>query len=213
MKTFFKNRQKPDLAGRGGLLKLLRYELLSLAIGVSLVIAKVFDFCSFPELIDCLWQVIKLNTRSLTAIEEEEARGIFGNRIDYRKVYIDEASFLAWLGTKLKRCSGMGVATFHTINFNRKLNTTEGSSDMKWLIHELTHVAQMEHTGSQYLVEAFYAQASEGYAYRAGEKRHFREYNREQQACIVADYYIARCSGGSTAAYDQYIAELRAGEL
>lgn len=214
MKTFFKNRQKPDLvAGRGGLLKLLRYGLLSLTIGVSRVIAKIFDFCSFPEFIDRLWQVIKLNTRSLTAIEEKKARSIFGNKIDYSKVNIDEASFLAWLGAKLKRRSGMGITTFHTINFNRKLNTAAGSSDMKWLIHELTHVAQMEHTGSRYLVEAFHAQASAGYEYRAGEKKHFREYNREQQACIVADYYIVRCSGASTAAYDSYIAELRAGEL
>lgn len=84
---------------------------------------------------------------------------------------------------------------------------------MKWLIHELTHVMQMEHAGSQYLVEAFHAQASEGYSYRPGEKKHFREYNREQQACIVADYYIARCSGSSTEAYDPYIVELRAGKL
>jgi hypothetical protein len=187
--------------------------LLSFALRVGRVIATFLDVCAFPELMDCLWQIFKLNTRSLKAIEEQEARSIFGNRINYRKVHIDEASFIAWLGAKLKRCSGMGVATFHTINFNRKLNTTAGSSDMEWLIHELTHVVQMEQIGSQYLVEAFHAQASAGYAYRPGEKKHFCEYNREQQACIVADYYIARCSGGSTEAYDQYIVEMRAGEL
>ena len=213
MKAVFKNHRNSDLAGRVGFLKLIRYGLLSLTICVGRTISKILDICAFPELMDYLWQIVKINTRKLTMIEEKEARNIFGNRIDYQKVNIDEASFLAWLGTKLKRSSGMGVATFHTINFNRKLNTNAGSSDMKWLIHELTHVAQMEHTGSQYLVEAFHAQASEGYAYRAGEKRHFREYNREQQACIIADYYIAHSSGGSTAAYDPYIAELRAGDL
>jgi hypothetical protein len=192
---------------------LIRHGLLSLAIVVGRVIAKILDVCAFPELMDYLWQIVKLNTRNLTIIEEQEARSIFGNRINYQKVYIDEASFIAWLGAKLNRCSGMGIATFHTINFNRKLNTAAGSSDMKWLVHELTHVAQMEHTGSKYLVEAFHAQISSGYSYRSGEKKHFREYNREQQACIVADYYLARCLGGSTAAYDPYIAELRAGEL
>jgi hypothetical protein len=180
---------------------------------VGRVIAIILDVCAFPELMDRLWKIVKLNSRSLKAIEEQEAQSIFGNRINYRKVYIDEASFIAWLGAKLKRCSGMGVATFHTINFNRKLNTAAGNSDMKWLIHELTHVAQMEHAGSQYLVEAFHAQASAGYTYRSGEKKHFREYNREQQACIVADYYIVRCSGGSTEAYDPYILEIRAGEF
>ncbi len=192
---------------------MIKYGLLSLAVYFGRIIVKILDTCAFPEFMDNLWQTVKTNTRSLTEIEEKEARGIFGNRINYREVQIDEASFLAWLGTKLKRCSGMGITTFHTINFNRKLNTTASSSDMKWLVHELTHVAQMEHTGSQYLVEAFYAQLSEGYAYRTGEKRHFSEYNREQQACITADYYIARCSGRSTAAYDPYIAELRAGDL
>lgn len=187
--------------------------LLFFAIYVGRIIAKILDFYAFPEIMDRLWQIVKLNTRNLTAIEEQEARSIFGNKIDYQRVRIDEASFIAWMRAKLKRCSGMGVSTFHTINFSRKLNTAPGNADMKWLIHELTHVAQMEHTGSQYLVEAFLAQIGEGYTYRLGAKKHFREYNREQQASIVADYYIARFSGRSTAIYDPYIAELRAGDL
>ncbi len=196
-----------------GFCKLIRRGLLFLILGAGRVITKVLDTCAFPEVIDCLWQIFKPNTRGLTAIEEKEARSIFGDKIDYQKVRIDEVSFTAWMRAKLKRCSGMGITTFHTINFTRKLNTAAGNSDMEWLMHELTHVAQMEHAGSQYLVEAFHAQIGEGYAYRLGAKKHFREYNREQQACIVADYYIARFSGSSTAAYDPYIAEMRAGEL
>jgi len=192
---------------------LIRCKLLSLIFRIGHIIAKILDVCAFPELMDCLWQIIKPNTRSLTEIEEQAARNIFENKVNYLKVHIDEASFIAWLGAKLKKCSGMGVTTFHTINFNRKLNTTTSNSDMKWLIHELTHVAQMENIGSQYLVEAFRAQISSGYEYTLGEKKHFREYNREQQACIIADYYIARCSGDSTTAYDPYIVELRAGKL
>lgn len=191
----------------------MRYNLLSLAFNTGLVIAKILDICAFPAVMDYLWQIIKFDTRNFTEIEQQEAKSIFENRINYQKVHIDEASFIAWMVAKLKKYSGMGITTFHTINFNRKLNTAAGNSDMKWLIHELTHVAQMENTGSQYLVEAFYAQASEGYKYRLGEKKHFREYNREQQACIVADYYIARCSRSSTAAYDPYIIELKVGKL
>ena len=191
----------------------MRHGLLFFAIWIGRLIAKTLDACAFPKLMDLLWQTVKLNTRSLATIEEQEARSVFGNRINYRKVRIDETSFIAWLGARLNRCSGMGVAIFHTVNFNRKLNTAPGSSEMKWLMHELTHVAQMEHAGSQYLVEAFHAQAGAGYLYRSGEKKHFRDYNREQQACIVADYYAKRCSGGSTEAYDPYIVELRAGEI
>jgi hypothetical protein len=162
---------------------------------------------------DLLWQIIKLNTRSLTPIEKQEALSVFGDCINYSKVRIDEYSLIAWLGAKINRCSGMGVTTFHTINFNQKVRAAAGSSDMKWLIHELTHVAQMEYAGSKYLFEAFHAQATEGYGYKAGAKPHLRDYNREQQASIVADYYVKRSSGASTEAYDSYIAELRAGEL
>lgn len=204
---------QPQFSGSQLRSQVISHSLLFLVVRIGWIITKVLDFCAFPELMDRLWQVTKPETRDLSAVEEQEARSIFGNRIDYRKVRIDEASFIAWTRAKLKRCSGMGVTTFHTINFTRKLNTAPGNSDMKWLVHELTHIAQMEHTGSQYMVEAFRAHVNEGYAYRPGARKHFREYNREQQACIVADYYVASFSGGSTAAYDPYIAELRAGEL
>ncbi len=162
---------------------------------------------------DLLWQIIKPNTRRLTPVEEQEARTVFGDSINYRRVRIDEHSLIAWLGAKLNNCSGMGVTTFHTINFNEKIKTAAGNSNMKWLIHELAHVAQMEHVGSKYLVEALYAQATEGYEYTPGAKPHLCDFNREQQASLAADYYIARISGRTTAPYDTCIAELRAGEL
>ena len=175
--------------------------------------AKVLDFCGFPEFMDFLWQTVKPNTRRLTQVEEQEARKVFGDSVNYRQVRIDENSLVALLGAKRHKCSGMGITSFRTINFNKKIKTSPGSSDMKWLIHELTHVSQMEHVGSRYMIEAFYARATEGYGYVLEAKPHFRNYNREQQASIAADYYIARISGRSTVAYDSYITELQAGEL
>jgi len=187
--------------------------LLPFALCIGRFIARTLDLFAFPDIMDLLWRIIKSNTRNLTPIEKKEASSVFGDSINYSKVLIDEYSLIAWLGAKINRRSGMGVTTFHTINFNQKIRIAAGSSDMKWLIHELTHIAQMEHAGSQYLVEAFHAQVTEGYGYVPGEKPHLRDYNREQQASIVADYYIKRTSGASTAAYERYIAELRAGEL
>ena len=186
---------------------------LPFALWIGRFIAKTLDLFFFPNIMDILWRIIKSNTRNLTPIEKKEASRVFGDSINYSKVLIDEYSLIAWLGAKINRCSGMGVTTFHTINFNQKIRTSAGSSDMKWLIHELTHIAQMEHAGSQYLVEAFHAQLTEGYGYVPGEKPHLRDYNREQQASIVADYYIKRNSGVSTAAYEHYLSELRAGKL
>ncbi|HIH95283.1 TPA: hypothetical protein HA338_15075 [Methanosarcina acetivorans] len=173
----------------------------------------MLDICFLPKLMDLFWQTIKPGTRKLTTLEEQEARIVFGDSINYRQVRIDEHSLIAWTGAKIKNSSGMGVATFHTINFNKKIKTAAVNSDMKWLIHELAHVSQMEHIGSKYLIEAFYAQATEGYGYTPGEKPHFCDYNREQQASIAADYYSARISGNSTTLYEMYIGELQAGEF
>ena len=196
-----------------GFCKWLLNGLLPFALWIGRFIARTLDLFAFPNIMDLLWRIIKSDTRNLTPIEKEEASSVFGDSINYSKVLIDEYSLIAWFGAKINRRSGMGVTTFHTINFNQNIRAAAGSSDMKWLIHELTHIAQMEHAGSQYLVEAFHAQVTEGYGYVPGEKPHLRDYNREQQASIVADYYIKRTSGASTAAFEPYIAELRAGEL
>jgi hypothetical protein len=195
------------------LCKWLLNDLLPFALWIGRFIAKTLDLLAFPKIMDLLWRMIKFNSRSLTPIEKEEALNVFENSINYSKVFIDEYSLIARVGARINRRSGMGITTFHTINFNRKIRPAAGNSDMKWLIHELTHIAQMEHAGSQYLVEAFHAQATEGYGYTPGERSHLRDYNRGQQASIVADYYIKRISGASTAAYEAYIAELRAGAL
>lgn len=177
------------------------------------IAAKILDYFAFPKIMDFLWQTVKPNTRKLTIQEENEARSVFTKSIKYSQIRIDENSFIAWIGAKINRCSNMGVTTFHTINFNRKIRTEIDRSEMKWLIHELVHVAQMETKGSIYFVEALLAQITEGYTYELGSRAHLKEYNREQQASIVADYYSILRSGNSTAAYERYIAELRAGEL
>lgn len=187
--------------------------LLSFALWTGRILAKILDSCFFPKFMDLFWQTIKPGTRKLTSLEEQEARTVFEDSINYRQVRIDEHSLIAWIGAKLKNSSGMGITTFHTINFNKKIKTAAGNSDMKWLIHELAHVSQMEHIGSKYLIEAFYAQVTEGYGYIPGEKPHFCDYNREQQASIAADYYTELISDSSTALYEMYIGELQAGKF
>lgn len=175
--------------------------------------SKVFDMSRFPLILEFFWQKLKFNTRGLSPIEKEEALKVFGTSIDLSKVRIDEHSLISWIGARINKCEGMGVTTFYTINFNRKVKPVKGNSDMKWLIHELAHVAQMQHSGSKYFLEAIHAQETNGYKYFLGEKAHLSEYNREQQASIVADYYISFCSGKSISAYEPYIRELREGKL
>ena len=198
--------------GVKGLAKWLWNGFLAGAAWAGRLIAKLLDLIGFGEIWDLFWQIPKFfSTRTLTSVEIAEAKRVFGDSIPYWQIRVDEWSVMAKIA-KLFKGKDMGIVTFHTVNFNRKINATPGSGDMGWLIHELIHVAQMEHVGSQYLGEAIHAQATTGYAYTLG-KPHLRDYNREQQGNIVRDYYFALTTGASTAAYNTYIAELKAGKL
>ena len=41
----------------------------------------------------------------------------------------------------------------------------------------------------------------------------YREFNREQQAQIIQDYYTRLASGNDVTAYELFIAEMRVGDL
>jgi hypothetical protein len=99
----------------------------------------------------------------------------------------------------------MGVTTAHTINFNKKIAAAPGNGDMAWLIHELGHVAQYTYVGIQYMGEAIHAQATGGYAYGGGAAlagKKLSDFNREQQADIMRDYYRLVVYGSSPYAAD-----------
>jgi hypothetical protein len=97
---------------------------------------------------------------------------------------------------------------------------------MAWLVHELGHVWQYEHVGSQYIGEALHAQATAGYVYgvddsysnnangtalataRAAGKT-LADFNREQQASIAQHYYLRLTSGLGTADWQPYIDDFK----
>ena len=157
------------------------------------LLSQVFDLLLLPELIDVVWQLTKPNTRGLSDIELHEAKRVFGDALPYKQIRIDEWSLIAWLGAISASSKQMGISTFYTINFTRKLQSSSGSNDMGWLIHELVHIAQMHHLGSRYIWEAIYAQHSpEGYDYGGPNKlagKKLSDFNREQQGDIVRHYY------------------------
>lgn len=159
---------------------------------IGRLISKTLDILMLGEILDLAFQVVKPNQRTLTSVEIEESRKVFGDALNYWQIRIDEASLFAWIGAKYARKSNMGVTTFHAVNFTRKIETAPGNNDMIWLIHELAHVSQMEHVGIQYIVEALVAQNTGGYHFGgvAGlADKELRDFNREQQAEIAAHYY------------------------
>jgi hypothetical protein len=224
-----------DFKGMG---KWLLDGILSGAAWVGRLFTKLIDIAGIGEIWDLVFQIIKFNTRALTSGEKSEAQKTFKNSISYWQVRVDQASLIAFIAAGLKR-SGMAVTTFHTINFNQKIQATPGSGDMHWLTHELTHVSQYEHAGSQYMGEALHAQFSKGpgYNYFPNELwrpsssvspntlgKHFSQFNREQQGDIAADYYfslfnkpVKHFDGFTftpvTAEYEPVIEELRKGNM
>lgn len=209
--------------------------IVSGAAWVGRLIGKLVDLVGVGELWDLLFQIIKFNTRSLTSGEKSEAQKVFKNSISYWQVRVDEYSLIAMIGSLFSGGGGMGVTTFHAINFNQKITAAPGSTDMRWLTHELTHVSQYEHVGAQYIGGAIHAQATTGYNYNGPGAlwrpsthvapntlgRHFREFNREQQGDIAADYYYSLYHNVhpkygfalTTTDYEPVIDELRDGKL
>lgn len=199
--------------------------------GINLL-AYLFDMLLLPEAIDSFWQLLKPRSRSLNALELAEAKKVFGDLFPYQQVRIDEHSLIAIMGAAAQKASQMGVSTFYTINFSRRLHTylplsdPAAAADMGWLIHELVHVAQMHFVGSRYMWEAIAAQHSpQGYDY--GKPAQLTQYplqhfNREQQGDIVRHYYdYVLCENTSSyiknyyqaTYYQHHIAQLREGQL
>lgn len=155
-----------------------------------------------------------MGSRTLTELEIIEAAKVLGKSLSYHKVRIDEDSWIASVGAWLKGSLGMGVALWHTINFNRKIHPEPGNADMCWLIHELTHVAQYEAVGSRYIGEALHAQMTSGYHYggmKGLEGKHLRDFNREQQGDIIRDAYWKLAHRMDLGPYARMIEEAKKG--
>lgn len=199
--------------------------ILGGAAWVGRLIAKVADVFGLGEALTLIWEAIKINTRPMTGPEIQEAERVFGNSIDYKAVRIDENSLIAHIGKWLQDSENMGVVTFNTINFTREISPAAGNRDMAWLIHELVHVSQYQHVGSQYLGEAIHSQnTAEGYTYTYPDdvrEKPFSGFNREQQGDVAADYYLALCGEKKSGEeevrdvtlYEPRMRELQGGQL
>jgi hypothetical protein len=118
------------------------------------------------------------------------------------------------------RDSAPAVTTMRIIHFPSGFDTTTRGG-RHTLIHELGHVWQGEHTGPFYIGHALFSQVTEGNAaYDYGGTANLlavtanggdlSSFNPEQQAQIISDFFNRVKDGTDTAAYDPYIAEVRA---
>jgi len=189
---------------RSGALRAIRFVLQAL------------DLLGMPELFTLLWR-IATHVSPLTGAEIDAAASVMGPAaLRFHDIRIARGGIL---GPIFKANKGRAFTTFHMINM-----PSEGPhrrSNLEILVHELVHVYQYERAGSRYFVEALLAQRTDGYDYGGAERlqemwaqgRRLRDFNREQQAQLVQDYYVCRRQGQDISAFEPYIAELRAGKI
>lgn len=187
--------------------------------GLHRLLAQLFDLFGGPEVAQFLMHLIT-HTTPLTAEEQAMMRAVLGAKaMRYEEVRVAEGGLMDWV---FAHNGNLAFTTWRTVNLPRNGRHTRASRAI--LVHELAHVYQFERVGSCYLGEAIYMLIKtkrDCYGYdgveglcrdRAAGKR-FKEYNREQQAQIVQDYFWRGQNGQDISAYEPLMAEVRAGEI
>jgi Domain of unknown function (DUF4157) len=138
-------------------------------------------------------------TRPLSENEEETAGLIFGGSIDYEQVRIKNGGPLTWIYP--------GVTIGHIISFPRDNYDENSREDRALFLHEMTHVWQYEHIGLSYIPRALYEEIFQPDAYTVhyDAEKNFLDYDVEEQAEIVAEYYLTQKSE-----YEFYIQDFKA---
>jgi len=177
---------------------------------------QVLDLFGVPELFAFVWRAVTRAT-PLTGAEIVAATSVMGPlSLRFQDIRVAQGGVLRLI---FRRNGGRAFATFHTVNL--PATGYHERSNVEILLHELVHVYQYERAGSRYFAEALIAQHEAGYDYGGVEAlqqartqgKHLRDFNREQQAQIVQDYYVQRSHGWDTIAFEPFIVELRAGQV
>lgn len=145
--------------------------------------------------------------RPLTAPEASAAKLVFGKSLDLDRVRVAESPLFG-IGSTAR-------TPFETVYFPPNAQKQPGY--LSWLIHELTHVWQTQHGISVFTKAVTAMRGASAYVYgdeaqlrkdaAAGKK--FTDYNTEQQADILRDYYDALTAGADVSAYEPFVAQMR----
>ena len=158
---------------------------------ITTVALQSLEIGGIGEMYETIQDIIKFNTRTLSASELRAGKSVFGNSINFDFVRVDTGAVIG------PAFSHRAYTSFHTIN-----SWATESTDV--MVHELTHVWQYENAGAIYMPQAVHAQLWGGrYDYKdvAGLQRKkaagdgLLSFNREQQAQIVQDFFRLRQNG------------------
>ena len=197
----------------------LRRQLERFLFGLHSLLAQLFDIVGGPEIGQFLMHLITY-TSPLTAEEQALMREVLGvEAMRLGEVRVAEGGLMDWV---FAHNGNLAFTTWRTVNFPRNGRHTRANQAV--LVHELTHVYQYEKVGSCYLGEAIYMLIKtkrdcynyggpEGLRRDGAAGKRYREYNREQQAQIVQDYFWRGQMGQDVTAYEPFMMDMRAGEI
>lgn len=180
---------------------------------------QLFDLAGGPEIAQFLMHLIT-KTTPLNGSEIAVISSILGpHGLRYGDVRVAEGGLFDLV---FKLNGNLAFATWHTINLPRTGNHTR--ANLAVVVHELTHVYQYERLGSRYLGEAIYVLVKtkrncynygsiEGLRRAAAAGKEYCDYNREQQAMMIQDYFTLRERGADVSDYEPFVAHLREGRL
>lgn len=131
--------------------------------------------------------------RELTANEIGVLTGVFGSSVEYGAIRIKEG----YAGL-LNIGKDNGFTLYNNQQALTHGNTIymKNTSPSRWnevLVHETTHVWQNQNGGTDYMLEALYAQATAGYGYGDdifNKKKTWALLNPEQQGQLIQDAYV-----------------------
>ena len=195
------------------------------AVWLHLLLVQLFDLVGGPEICQFVMH-LGMHTTPLTVVELMAVQPIFGpNNLRYRDVRVAQGGVLNLV---FRYNGGLAFATWYTIHVPRAMERVgekgNGRENLPLLIHELTHVFQYHHVGSRYLGEAiYYLVTTRRDCYQYGgvqglqscwqQGRTFRQFNREQQAQIIQDYFVKIQTKQDASAYLPYLAQLQQQDL
>ncbi|HUQ54926.1 hypothetical protein [Lentzea sp.] len=151
--------------------------------------------------------------RDLESREAEIARSVFGDALDISALSLAEGGLLG----------SFGVARTlpRLVTFPRGVLTSPSNQARyeRWLVHELTHAYQYQHGRSVLsllptALAGFFRKGLYDYGGVEGLRgKAFGDFNSEQQANIIADYYYLSTyePHRDLSAYEPYIRHVRSG--
>lgn len=133
------------------------------------------------------------SVRPLTTGEIRLAENIFGSSIEWGKVWVHCESYLPFgLQGKYVGMTPNGEMYFRKETYLKDFSISS-NSNQHFFIHEMVHVWQQQH-GMWVKTRGLFSWAS-SYRYTLDENKKLNEYGMEQQAQIIADYFLLKTYG------------------